>query len=387
MGGRVAALVEQCWHRVPGGTATSTVASLTALAQHSDWEIIGVAAAHRRAANDLAIPEVEVCHMRLGRVALYEAWHRFRWPSIQGRTGPLDIVHATGGVIPPSGGAVLVVTVHDLAFLHHPDFFSRRGVAFMKRAFALTKRHASMVLVPSSQTFEDCVAHGITADRLRVVPWGVTAHVVGERERREVRARYNLPERFLLWVGTCEPRKNLEVLISAVALSETHLPLVLVGPSGWGVDPHQLIGEATANEVSAANEASAANESSASADTAVVRYLGAVPSRDLPVLYDLAAVFVYPSLMEGFGMPVLEAMAQGTPVVTSAGTATADVAGSAGILVDPTNVEAVAAGIDAVVRDDLLRDKLALASAQRAATMTWQRTAREIAAAYDSVCR
>lgn len=382
MGGRVGAIVEQCWHRVPGGTATSTVASLAALAKRSDWEVIGVAAAHRSPANDLAIPAVEVCHMRLGRVALYEAWHRFRWPSIQGRTGPLDIVHATGGVIPPLGGASLVVTIHDLAFLHHPDFFHKRGVSFMKRAFALTKRHASMVLVPSMHTFDDCVGHGLTADRLCVVPWGVNAVVVNELERREVRVRYRLPEQFLLWVGTCEPRKNLKALVAAVARSETRLPLVLVGPSGWGVDPHELIAHELIAKAASPDGASANSSTSSTTD---VRYLGPVPNVDLRVLYDLAEVFVYPSLFEGFGMPVLEAMAQGTPVVTSAGTATAEVADSAGVLVDPTSIDSIAAGIDSVVCDRTVRNRLALAAEKRASTMTWERTAREIAAVYDLV--
>ena len=363
--GRVGAIVEQCWHRVPGGTAVSAVLSLAALARHSDWEVVGIAASHRGPPGELAVPPVEVCHMGLGRVALYEAWHRFRRPSIQSRAGRLDVVHATGGVIPPSGDAALVVTLHDLAFLHHPEHFNRRGVAFMSRAFELAKRHADAVLVPSEHTADDCASHGLSADRLSVVPWGVTARAVGERDRSEVRSRYRLPPRFLLWAGTTEPRKNLKSLISAVAQSQTRLPLLLVGPSGWGVDAAGL-----------------------TAGSAVeVRHLGSVPGDDLRVLYDLADVFVYPSLMEGFGMPVLEAMAQGTAVVTSGGTATGEVAGSAGVLVDPTSVDSIAAGIDSVAGDDALREELGTAGAQRAGTMTWERTAAEIAVVYNGVLK
>ena len=233
----------------------------------------------------------------------------------------------------------------------------------MSRAFALTKRHAEAVLVPSVHTLEDCVSHGLGADRLCVVPWGVTPQLVSERDRSEVRTRYRLPSQFLLWVGTTEPRKNLKSLVSAVARTEKRLPLLLVGPGGWGVDAGELVTGSTVD----------------------VRHLGPVPSEDLRVLYDLAHVFVYPSLMEGFGMPVLEAMAQGTAVVTSAGTSTGEVAGSAGVLVDPKNVDSIAAGIDSVVADDKLREKLAVAGAKRAATMTWERTASEIAAAYNMV--
>jgi len=363
--GRVGAIVEQCWHRVPGGTAVSTVRSLAALARLSDWEVVGIAASHRGPPGEIAVPPVEVCHMRLHRVALYEAWHRFRRPHIQSRTGPLDVVHATGGVIPPPGDAALVVTIHDLAFLRHPEHFNRRGVAFMSRAFELAKRHADAVLVPSGHTQEDCVSHGLSADRLCVVPWGVTPQSVSERDRSEVRSRYRLPSQFLLWAGTAEPRKNLKALISAVARTEKRLPLLLVGPGGWGVDAGDLTAGSTVD----------------------VRHLGPVPGGDLRVLYDLAHVFVYPSLMEGFGMPVLEAMAQGTAVVTSSGTATGEVAGPAGVLVDPASVDSIAAGIDSVVGDDELREKLAHAAAQRAGTMTWERTASGIAAVYNRVLR
>ncbi len=333
--------------------------------QCSDWEVVGVAAAHRGSPNVLAVPPVDVCHMGLPRVALYEAWHRLRRPCIQTSTGRLDVVHATGGVIPPAGDAALVVTVHDLAFLRYPRHFSRRGVAFMSRAWDLAKRHADLVVVPSRHTLADCVSHGLDVDRLRVVPWGVSATPVSERARDDVRFRYRLPSQFLLWVGTAEPRKNLESLISAVSRGGTRLPLMLVGPGGWGMDVNELI----------------------AASTVEARHLGQVPSDDLSVLYDLAEVFVYPSLMEGFGMPVLEAMAQGAAVVTSAGTSTAEIAGSAGVLVDPADVDSIAAGIDSLVSDAGLREELGAAAAERAGTMSWARTAAGIAAVYDEARR
>lgn len=235
----------------------------------------------------------------------------------------------------------------------------------MSRAWDLAKRRAELVMVPSQHTLEDCVSEGLDADRLRVVPWGVSAGPVSDQARDSARIRYRLPSQFLLWVGAAEPRKNLESLLSAVARSAARMPLLLVGPGGWGVDVDGLTARSTVE----------------------VRHLGQVPSDDLAVLYDLAEVFVYPSLMEGFGMPVLEAMAQGTAVVTSAGTATGEVAGAAAMLVDPADVDSIAEGIDALVGDVELRSRLAAAGRQRAAAMSWERTAEGMAAVYDEAVR
>lgn len=400
MSGRVGVVVEQCWHRVPGGTAFAALSSVEALVAHSDWQVVGVAAVHRRRQPELAAAGLEVHHMALPRLVLYESWQRLRWPTIQSRSGKLDVVHASGGVVPPAGDAALVVTVNDLAFMHYPEFFSRRGVSFMSRAFALAKRYADLVMVPSVQTLQDCVEHGIGRDRLRLVPLGATPQVVSESDRAEVRVRYGLPERFLLWVGTNEPRKNLESLLSAFALSNVDLPLILVGPSGWSQrskKPKALgrwpvmkgrpkAGKSTVSRLTVSPlTINSPTEGLFAGQESKVRHIGEVSRKDLSVLYDLAEVFIYPSLMEGFGLPILEAMAQGTPVITSKGGATEEVAGGAAELVDPHNVESIADGIAKVVGDSQLREKLALAGAKRSSGATWQHTAEAISACYEEV--
>jgi len=358
---RVAAIVEQSWHKVPGGTAASTVRSLSAVKKVGTWDVVGVSAFHLRGPDPLVAPDVEITRMPLTRIPMYEAWHRLRRPAMQRFTGPVDVIHATGGVVPPSGGAPIVVTVHDLAFMHRPGHFTKHGASFMTRSFELTRRLARLVLVPSKTTADDCIRHGILPERLRVVPWGVEPVGVSDNDRLEIAARHHLPDRFLLWVGTAEPRKNLRGLMTALRSTTHDVPLVLVGPDGWGVDIDELI---------------------TGARRPVIR-LGVVSQRDLMVLYDLADVFIYPSLLEGFGMPVLEAMAQGTPVITSSGTATEEVAGGAALLVDPTDLDGMAGSIDALLDDPDRCSDLSAKGLKRAAEMTWQSTARHLISAYE----
>ena len=360
MSRRVAAVVEQSWHRVPGGTAASTIRSLNAVQRRTPWNVIGLAAYHRRAPLFNEAAEFPVIKSRLPRRCLYRLWNGVRRPRIRAAVGNVDVVHATGGVIPPFGSARLVVTVHDLAFLFDPGHFTPHGVRFMSRSWELTLEHATVICVPSKATRSDCVECGAAAERVAVVPWGVTPVAVDEHQRGDLRDRYGLPERFALWVGTSEPRKNLERLIAAHGAVGERLPLVLAGPAGWGPDLGKAISEAGA-----------------------VRHLGPVPPADLGPLYAAATVFVYPSLREGFGLPVLEAMAQGTAVITSAGTATEEVTGGIGLLVDPYDVAELSAALVGVADDPEAWDARGPNAQAHATGQTWDATAERLAAVYD----
>ncbi len=357
---RVAAVVEQCWHRVPGGTAVAAVCTLEAIAARGDVELVGVAAAHRGAPSLAPPAGLDIHHLRLPRRVLYDSWHYLRMPRISGVGGGVDVVHATGGVVPPVGSSALVVTINDLAFLHHPEWFTPRGVRFAIRALELARSHAAVMLTPSQATANDLVDHGVESSRVRVAMLGVHPHKVTSEDEARVRQRFGLPETFALWVGTAEPRKNLECLLRAAGRTTSRIPLVLAGPSGWGLDLNELRAETTSE----------------------VMWLGFVQDRDLPALYAAAHVFVFPSLMEGFGLPVLEAMAQGTPVVTSAGTATAEVCADERSLVDPTDSDALANAIDAVVLDNHEHRRRSRAAQLRANQLTWSNTARGVVAAY-----
>ena len=160
---RVAVTVEQSWHRVPGGTATSILSTLGALAGQPDLELVGVAARHADAPPVDLVPPIPVQHLPLPRLALYESWHALGWPKVERATGPVDVVHATAVAIPPTD-APLVVTVHDLAFLADPTQPTRHGLRFFRRGTELARRRARLILVPSEATAAECRAVDPEAD-------------------------------------------------------------------------------------------------------------------------------------------------------------------------------------------------------------------------------
>lgn len=353
---RVAITLEQCWHEVPGGTASSALETVRALQRIPDVEMLGVAARHDTLPPPPWTPSVHVYQLPLPRVALYEAWHDVRWPRVQRATDRIDVIHATTLAIPPKS-APLVVTVHDLAFRHQPEHFTRHGLRFFKRGLSLARAKADVVLVPSSATYADCVDAGFDISRLRLVPHGVDVPGVSDEQVKAFRNSRGLPERYVLWCGTLEPRKNVPTLLRAFALlrkSDPDIGLVLVGPSGWGdVEVPSSDG---------------------------VHLTGFLAADELHAAYAGARAFVYPSLREGFGMPVLEAMAHGVPVVTSAGTSMAEFAQDAGILVDPLDVEALADGMAQATGQR--HDELATLALERASHYSWDNAASLTVAAY-----
>lgn len=349
---RVAYTLEQCWHRVPGGTGVAALRIAEALGPHNDVRLVGVAGRHRHLPEEPWLPTIPVAHLPIASPWLYESWLGIGWPKVERATGPVDIAHATTVIPCPTDGK-LVVTLHDLAWLHDPSHFTRHGVRVFQRSLAIIKRRADLVLCSSQTTMDDCLQAGIDADRLRLVPLGVETERATEAQVREVRSRYALPERYLLFVGTVEPRKNLRGLVAALEHLEDRLPLVVAGAEGWG-------------------------DTGLDADHGV-QFLGFVPSDDLGPLYAGAAAFCYPSEREGYGLPVLEAMAQGTPVVTSRGTATEETAGKAAVLVEPLDTADIARGIDEALRR---RNELSAKGLARAQRHSWANTATLTAAAY-----
>jgi glycosyltransferase involved in cell wall biosynthesis len=360
---RVAVTLEQCWHRVPGGVARAAVEHTRAVADgEAGIEQVGVSAYHRSPPEPPYVPPVPVRQLPLGRRALYESWHRLRRPRVERATGAVDVTHATGLAIPGTA-APLVVTVHDLAWERWPEFFTRHGVRFFRRSMQLTRAEAAVVVCPSEATAVDVVNAGMDPGRVRIVPWGVDQTTASAAEVTAARARHGLDRPYVLWVGTLEPRKNVTTVVDGFRrLGRDDLDLVLVGPAGW-------------KEQVPASAAELGDR---------LHLVGFVSDTDLRALYGGAEVFCYPSLLEGFGFPVLEAMVQGTPVVTSQGTATGELLGPGGEAIDPRSDEALAAGLEAVLAD---RERYAAAAVARSARYTWARTAAGLVAAYRSAAR
>lgn len=363
---RVALTLTQVAHRVPGGTATSVVRLAGALLGTGAVDLTAVLArgdlrhpasmlrgSGRVTAASLP-PGLRTATTSLPLPLLYDAWARWGRPSVPSATGPVDLVHVTVPLRVGVADVPFVATVHDLFPLTRPDDFTTRGARLMRGGLEWVLQHARAVMVPSATVAAACVEHGVAPDDVSVVPWGSDPTPVDLHRVDAVRRRHGLVGPYVLFVGTVEPRKNLAGLLAAVArLDRPELTVAVVGPAGWGEEL----------DVVAAGLASP------------VARLGHVPDDDLPGLYAGADVFCFPSFEEGFGLPVLEAMAAGAPVVTSATTATADVAGDAALLVDPCDTAALAAALAAVLDDPELADRLRSAGFARAAAHRWSAAA------------
>jgi glycosyltransferase involved in cell wall biosynthesis len=280
-----------------------------------------------------------------------------------------DAFHALAYAGPLIGAPPMVVTVYDLSFFHTPERVPLLRRLYLQRVTALTCQRARMVLAISQATANDvCATFGVPAERVLVAAPGVDRDRFRPLPRAEVeafRAAKGLPPRYWLFIGTLEPRKNLVTLLEAYAAlpARDRLPLVLAGGKGWQYAP---IFEAV-------------ERLRLSGD---VLFPGYIASEELPLWYNSAEAFIYPSVFEGFGMPVLEAMACGVPVAVSDASALPEVAGSAGLCVPPLDVQAWSAALRQMAHDEAWRQAAAEAGQRRADRFTWAETARQTVAAW-----
>lgn len=297
-------------------------------------------------------------------------WEQSALPLVLHRAG-VEVFHSPHHSLPLLGfGWRTVVTVHDVTFRLLPHRYTPARRLYMHVVTALAARRADAVIVPTRSVARDFLRlYGGPLGRVFVVPEAAPPAmrpIEDPARLNDARRRLRLPERFVLSVGTLEPGKNRATLLRALAwLGRWGLPhtLVIAGQRGWG--------DATPERLAAALGVSDR-----------VYYLGYVPEADLPLLYNLAEAFVFPSWREGFGLPPLEAMACGTPVVASDRPAMPEVLGDAAIYVPPGDARAVAAALARVLSDATLRDELRRRGLEQAARYSWARTARETLAVY-----
>jgi glycosyltransferase involved in cell wall biosynthesis len=296
-------------------------------------------------------------------------WEQLVQPVVLRRAG-VDLLHAMAFVGPLASTCPFVVTIYDLSFLRFPEAFRPWNRWYLSRFTMLSARRARRVIAISQSTKRDVVQRlGVPADRVDVVYCGAddSFGLLPADEVASFRRQRRLPDRFILFLGTLEPRKNVQGLVRAYARwreVETNVPkLVVAGGKGWHYD--QIFAEV--ERLNLAGE---------------VIFPGYVAQDELPLWYNAADLFVYPSRFEGFGLPVIEAMSCGTPVVTTTASSLPEVAGDAALLVSPNDETELAEAMRRALTDQNLRQTMIAKGYDRAATFSWERTAHQTVAVY-----
>lgn len=306
---------------------------------------------------------------RIAPVWLARIWHRLRLPlAVEVFTGAVDLFHATDFVLPPTLPATkTLLTVHDLSFVRVPDSAFPSLKRYLEQVVPRSVIRADHILADSSATKSDLVdLYGVLPEKVSVLLSGVSESFVQVRDKvvlMAMRKKYALGEwPYLFTIGTVQPRKNYVRLIQALALLRARgfdLHLVIAGGKGWLDDPiYMAVREQKMQDY--------------------VHFIGFADEADLPALYSAAACFVFPSLYEGFGLPVLEAMRCGIPVVTSNVSSLPEVAGDAALTIDPYDVEAIASAIEQVLMSPSLCETLVTRGYVRAQQFTWETSARHL---------
>ena len=352
---RVAVNAEQLLYRSPGGVGRYTAQLLTLLPEAFPGdEVVPFVARHGRESVTAALTAAgagettanSAVVLGLPRPVLYEGWLRLGRPRLPDLDGA-DVVHAPSVAVPPRARAPLVVTVHDAAVDLYPEAFPSRGRRFHRLGLAAAAARADAVITVSEAAAAEIVDHSdIPRERIRVVHNGVSPVSIPGEEREAVLSALGLAGRpYVLWVGSFEPRKGIGTLVAAMADLRRRgaagdAQLVLAGYEGW-------LGDGIVD----ATDRAALGES--------LHQVGRVGERDLWALYAGATVFAFPSLHEGFGLPVIEAMSQGVPVIASDIAAMREVAAGPARLLPPTNVKEWASALEDLLSNESERRRMA----------------------------
>ena len=365
----VAVLIDQLFSPTPGGMGTYIRELIPALVRADPS--LEVTLFHARFADAIGEPWTAgypMASLNAPIRTLYPGWALARRPALPPSVVACDIVHSPvpAAVPPAAAGQRLVVTVHDIAFVVEPKYFPRQWRLMYRAGLARAVRSADAIITPSRHTAEDVLSRTkVDPAKLHVVPLAAAAperevEVADALGRLKVRAPY------VLFVGTIEPRKNLVRLVRAYRrVAATGLPhaLVLAGPLGW---QHEGLMRELALE-----------------GPGEIVMTGALEPGDLDAVIRAADAFAYPSLYEGFGLPVLEAMTRGVPTVVSNTSSLPEVTGDAALGVNPRSIREIAAAIETLCTDVALAERLAAAGRLRAERFSWDETARRTLEVYE----
>lgn len=359
----VAVHADQLWFQTPGGIGTYIRNLVPALARQDPSLDVRLfhARFEREEPPERWIRQFWVEELPAPIRALYPRWDLTGRPALPDGLQQVDVIHATNpAAIPPAAsGQKLVVTVHDLAFGYFPGMFPRTWRTLYRLGLRATVKRADAIITPSRNTAEDLLTRtNVDPARLHVVPLAASVPARGEDPDVSL-ARLKIRRPYVLFVGTLEPRKNLIRLIRAYRrVAATGLPhaLVLAGPLGWRHD-------ALMREIALSGPGD-------------IVMTGELSGEDLDAMYLEADAFVYPSLYEGFGLPVIEAMARGIPTVASNTSSVPEVAGDATLGVNPLSVREIAKAIERILTDVDLAERLSLRGLRQAERFSWDETAR-----------
>ncbi|HUW19758.1 MAG TPA: glycosyltransferase family 1 protein [Sedimentisphaerales bacterium] len=318
---------------------------------------------------NLQVVEIERLRTRAARIF----WEQTRLPCLCARQG-LEVLHCLSYICPVYRMPIpCIVTIHDTIAIDHPEWCKLTNAIYFNLFMETAAKKASCVIALSKCTADDLKRNfRLPCSRIRIVYPGIDSIFRTQKDSSQysqVRTRYSLPDRYILYVGNIEPKKNIWTLLCVQRkIQQAGLPhkLVIAGKRAWGA-------EVELDEIARQM-----------ASNAVIR-LGYVDRSDLPLVYEMADVFVFPSLYEGFGFPPLEAMACGTPVVSSSRGALRETVGRAALVVEPFNLEQITQAVISMIEDSSLREQHIRLGLRRSRLFNWEKAAQQTLSIYEEV--
>jgi len=384
--------------RARSGVGNYCLELLRALLEIDGLDVSGFAASTRRLDLEALGRPLARRHLPVPTRVMYQVWSLLGMPAVDSMLGGVDVYHATNYFLPPVKRAKRVLTIHDVAFKKHPELCSPKIVGPFSAKVAAFAREADAVIADSESTRTDTIKLlGVKPERVHTVRLAVDwafRPMPYEKAFEIVEKKYDIRRPYLLFVGTIEPRKNLLGLLKAFRQVRSQYPhqLVIAGAKGWGFN--EVSNLAYGDDWGVLGESLAIGELGVSGGVnrklqdklRQVIMTDYVEQMDMSALYRAADAFMFPSFYEGFGLPVLEAMACGCPVITANNSSLPEVGGDAAEYCDAHDVDSIADAMRRVLSSAELREQMTQRGFAQAAKFSWKQTAEQTAAVYRSVC-